>query len=185
MCWVPFPGWQKLVGFVTSATVLSFGSGPLALVAMRRQIPRQARPFRLPAATLIAYLAFLSSNLIVYWSGWATDWKLFIAVLIGYVVLVLHEARNHATTPALELRSGSWVVAWLIGLAIISWLGSYPAQSAHAGNLEILGFGWAIVVIAIFSALIMWLATSLRLPAERVLAHLKEPVAEPEVETAA
>ena len=182
---LPFPGWQKLVGFVTSATVLSFGSGPLALVAMRRQLPRQARPFRLPAATLIAYLGFLSSNLIVYWSGWATDWKLFIAVLIGYVVLILHEARNHEVTPPLEFRSGSWVVAWLVGLAIISWLGSYPEASAHAGNLGFLGFGWAIIVIAVFSALIMWLATGLRLPTERVLDHLKEPAAEPEVVTAA
>jgi hypothetical protein len=152
---------------------------------MRRQIPRQARPFRLPAATLIAYLAFLSSNLIVYWSGWATDWKLFIAVLIGYIVLVLHEARNRETTPPLEFRSGSWVVAWLAGLALISWLGDYPALSAHAGNLGILGFGWAIVVVAVFSALIMWLATSQRLPAERVLDHLKEPVPEAEVVSAA
>jgi amino acid transporter len=182
---LPFPGWQKLVGFVTSATVLSFGSGPLALVAMRRQIPRQARPFRLPAATLIAYLGFLSSNLIVYWSGWATDWKLFIAVLIGYVVLIVHEARNRETTPPLEFRSGSWVVAWLVGLAIISWLGDYPAPSAHAGNLAVLGFGWAIVVVAAFSAFIMWLATSQRLPAERVLDHLMEPVVEREVVTAA
>lgn len=182
---LPFPGWQKLVGFVTSATVLSFGSGPLALVAMRRQLPRQSRPFRLPASTLIAYLAFLSSNLIVYWSGWATDWKLFIAVLIGYVVLVLHESRNRETTPPLELRSGLWVVAWLAGLALISWLGSFPAASSDAGNLGLLRFGWAIIVIALFSALIMWMATSLRLPAERVLAHLKEPVAVPEVSDAA
>ncbi|HET7662420.1 MAG TPA: APC family permease, partial [Rhodanobacteraceae bacterium] len=84
---LPFPGWQKLVGFVTSATVLSFGSGPLALVAMRRQLPRQARPFRLPGVHVLAYLGFLSSNLIVYWSGWDIVWKLMIAVLIGYVVL--------------------------------------------------------------------------------------------------
>jgi amino acid transporter len=182
---LPFPGWQKLVGFVTSATVLSFGSGPLALVAMRRQIPRQERPFRLPAGHLIAYLAFLSSNLIVYWSGWDIDWKLFIAVLLGYVVLVLHEWKNHATTPPMEFRSGLWVVVWMAGLALISWLGSYPDASKGAGNLDALGFGWAIVVLAVFSALIMWMATSLRLPTERVEAHLREtlepaaPTAEP------
>src|SRR5699024_5593261 len=75
---LPFPGWQKLVGFVTSATVLSFGSGPLALVAMRRQLPQQERPFRLPWAHVLAYLGFLSSNLIVYWSGWETVWKLMV-----------------------------------------------------------------------------------------------------------
>jgi len=173
---LPFPGWQKLVGFVTSATVLSFGSGPLALVSLRRQLPRQQRPFRLPAARTIAYLAFLSSNLIVYWSGWDTDWKLFVAVLIGYLVLVLHEARNREATPPLEFRSGAWVVVWLAGLALISWVGSYPAVARHAGNLGVLGFGWAIAVLATFSALVLWLAVGLRLPTERVEAHLGEPV---------
>ncbi len=181
---LPFPGWQKLVGFVTSATVLSFGSGPLALVAMRRQLPRQHRPFRLPAVHVIAYLAFLSSNLIVYWSGWGTDWKLFIAVLIGYVVLVVHEARNRESTPPIEFRSGMWVIAWLGGLAIISWLGSYPALATHAGNLGVLGFGWSILMLAIFSAIIMWLATGLRLTTERVEEHLREPVPEAEPELA-
>ncbi|HEX5436949.1 MAG TPA: APC family permease [Gemmatimonadaceae bacterium] len=172
---LPFPGWQKLVSFVTSATVLSFGSGPLTLVAMRRQIPRQARPFRLPASLVIAYLAFLSSNLIVYWSGWETDWKLFVAVLIGYVVLAIHESRNHETTPPLQFRSGMWVLPWLGGLAIISWLGSYPDLSQHKGNLGVLGFGWAIVVIAVFSALIMWMSTALRLPTETVEEQLRAP----------
>ena len=172
---LPFPGWQKLVGFVTSATVLSFGSGPLALVAMRRQLPQQPRPFRLPAAHVIAYLAFLSSNLIVYWSGWATDWKLFVAVLLGYVVLALYQPRRRDVAPPFEFRSGAWVVAWLAGLAVISWLGSYPAPSADAGNLGVLGFGWAMLVIAAFSLLIMSMATSLRLPDERVQALLRAP----------
>jgi amino acid transporter len=32
---LPFPSWQQLVGFITSATVLSFASGPLVLAALR------------------------------------------------------------------------------------------------------------------------------------------------------
>lgn len=177
---LPFPGWQKLVGFVTSATVLSFGSGPLTVVALRRQMPRQRRPFRLPASLTISYLAFLSSNLIVYWSGWDTDWKLFVAVLIGYVVLALHEAKSRDATPPLEFRSGAWVVVWLAGLALVSWVGSYPDPSKHAGNLGLLGFGWAIIVLAVFSALVLWMATALRLPPDRVQAHLGEPVVIPD-----
>ncbi|HET6586883.1 MAG TPA: APC family permease [Oleiagrimonas sp.] len=177
---LPFPGWQKLVGFVTSATVLSFGSGPLALVAMRRQLPRQARPFRLPGVHVLAYLGFLSSNLIVYWSGWDIVWKLMIAVLIGYVVLGVHEGRFHRFTPKLEWRSGAWVVVWLAGLTLISWLGIYPEEHP-AGNVSVLGFGWSIIVLAVFSALVMWMATALRLPAETTKQHLSEPVSlEPE-----
>ncbi len=173
---LPFPGWQQLVGFVTSATVLSFGSGPLALLAMRRQLPRQDRPFRLPMVHVIAFLAFISANLIVYWSGWNIVWKLMIAVLIGYVILVVHELRYGKHTPRLELRSGLWVVLWLAGLSVISWLGSYPekVEHKHAGNLFLFNFGESIVIIAVFSLLIMWLAISLRLPTERVEKHLAE-----------
>lgn len=172
---LPFPGWQKLVGFVTSATVLSFGSGPLAMLAMRRQLPDHERPFRLPWAHLLAYLAFVSSNLIVYWSGWTTDWKLMVAVLIGYAVLIIHEWRARGQTPRLDFVSGLWVLIWLAGLCFISWLGSYPAASKHAGNLDVLNPGWSIVVIALFSLVIMWIALSLRLPPERVKAHLHDP----------
>ncbi len=169
---LPFPGWQKLVGFVTSATVLSFGSGPLALVAMRKQLPNQERPFRLPYVHVIAFLGFLSSNLIVYWSGWDIAWKLMVAVVIGYVILVIHELRHPETTPKLEFRSGAWVPIWLAGLTLISWLGSYPGMDAQAGNTGALGFGWAILVIAVFSAVIMWLATSMRLSTATVEKHL-------------
>ncbi|HET8553420.1 MAG TPA: APC family permease [Rhodanobacteraceae bacterium] len=172
---LPFPGWQKLVGFVTSATVLSFGSGPLALIAMRRQLPRQERPFRLPGVHVLAYLGFLSSNLIVYWSGWDIVWKLMIAVLIGYVVLGVHEGRFHRLTPKLEWRSGAWVIVWLAGLTLISWLGIYPEEHP-AGNISVLGFGWSIVVLAVFSALVMWMSTALRLPSETTKQHLSEPV---------
>jgi amino acid transporter len=169
---LPFPGWQKLVGFVTSATVLSFGSGPLALLAMRKHLPHHARPFRLPVPGVIAYLAFLSSNLIVYWSGWDTVWKLMIAVLVGYIVLVVHEKRYPADTPPMQFRSGLWVAVWLAGLTLLSWLGSYPAVSRHAGNRGLLGFGWAIIVFAAFSALILWLAVSRSLSAEHMEAHV-------------
>ncbi len=165
---LPFPGWQKLVGFVTSATVLSFGSGPLALMAMRKQLPEQTRPFRLPWPGAVAFLGFLSSNLIVYWSGWDIVWKLMIAVLIGYLILVVQELRNPAATPKLEFRAGAWVPVWLIGLSLLSWLGSYPEPDGHAGNLGLLGFGWAILVVAVFSALVMWMAIALRMPLAEV-----------------
>ena len=67
--------------------MLSFASGPLVHASMRAQIPDQERPFRLPGGHTIPLLAFWGSNLIVYWSGWTTVWKLMIAVLIGFVLL--------------------------------------------------------------------------------------------------
>jgi amino acid transporter len=165
---LPFPGWQKLVGFITSATVLSFGSGPLVLMALRKQLPDLERRFRLRGGLVIPFLAFWSSNLVVYWSGWDTDWKLFVAVLLGFLLLAGNELVNRGRTPALDLRHGWWVLPWIGGLAIISYLGSYPDPAKHAGNLGIINFNFGFLATFLLTALVMWFAQSFRLPTERV-----------------
>jgi len=159
---LPFPGWQKLVTFITSATVLSFGTGPLVWAALRAQLPDHERPFRLPGGHVIPVLAFFSSNVIVYWAGWNTNWKLFVAILIG--VLLLAAYRRFAPGPhrSLEWRAGIWLVPWLGGLALISYLGSYGK-----GSQDVLGLGSGVLVIAVLSAIIYVLAYRMRLPAER------------------
>ena len=60
---LPFLSWQQLVGFITSATVLSFASGPLVHAALRKQLPDagSARS-RVPGGTWIPFLAFWASN---------------------------------------------------------------------------------------------------------------------------
>ncbi len=166
---LPFPSWQQLVGFITSATVLSFGSGPLVLAAMRRQIPEQERPFRVPGGHIIPFLGFWSSNLIVYWTGWETDYKLFVAVLLGYLLLgaLVLFGKGHSTE-SWNWRAGSWYWPWLAGLALLSWLSDY------GGGLGVLHFGSAIPVTFVFSALIYWMAHSVRLERTVVDEHIEE-----------
>lgn len=171
---LPFPGWQKLVGFHTSAMVMSFGSGPLTMMALRRELPDYKRPFRLGGGWIIPYLAFLSSNLIVFWSGWDVVWKLMVAVLLGFVLLAIHETGWGRHTPKLDMRAGFWMLPWLGGVTLISWLGRYPGLDKHAGNLGYLDMVSGLVVIVIFSGLIMALAQALRLRGERVLEQLDQ-----------
>ncbi|GGL30871.1 APC family permease [Phycicoccus endophyticus] len=175
---LPFPSWQQLVGFITSATVLSFGSGPLVLAAMRRQLPDHERPFRVPGGHVIPFLAFWSSNLIVYWTGWATNSKLFVAVLIGVVILgityVVHQRREEPYDWA--WRAGSWYLPWLGGLALISWLGDYD------GGVGVLHFDTAIPVTLVFSAAVYWLAEHVRLGTEAVEHNAEQTRAEAEAE---
>jgi amino acid transporter len=164
---LPFPSWQQLVGFVTSATVLSFGAGCLTLIALRREIPDAHRPFRSPFGNVVALLAFYASNLIVYWAGWDVNWKLFLALVLGFILLPVFHATRRDAAP-LDLRSGAtWTLPWLGGLALISWLGDYP-NDPRAGNRGIITFGWDFVVIAALSLLVALLAHRVRLPRERV-----------------
>ncbi|MFR9803407.1 APC family permease [Pseudonocardia sp. RS010] len=170
---LPFPGWQQLVGFITSATVLSFGSGPLVLVALRSQLPNHPRRFKLRGGPVVPLLAFWSSNLIVYWSGWDTNWKLFVAVLLGLVLYAAHELVGRGSTPPTDFRHGIWVLPWLAGLCLISWLGSFPEVSEGAGNLGVIDFDRGVLWTFVLSVVVMWLAHRSRLPDDRV-AHLVE-----------
>ncbi|MDQ6848542.1 MAG: APC family permease [Actinomycetota bacterium] len=176
---LPFPSWQQLVGFITSATVLSFGSGPIVLAAMRREIPDRERPFRVPFGDVIPFIAFYCSNLIVYWAGWTTDWKLFVAVALGFVILAIFHFTGAADTGNLDLRAGAtWALPWFAGLCLISYLGDFPEHGMHAGNTGTIGFGWGFLVLLALSALVYWLAMRVRLPRQRVEENIEETIAE-------
>jgi amino acid transporter len=163
-----FPGWGKLVGFITSAVILTIGTAPLSLLAMRLELPKWKRPFKLPWVYGLTYLGFFVTNLIFYWSGWDKVWKLMAAVLIGYIIFIIHEIANKDKTPPLELRSGMWMLVWMCGLTIISWVGSYPEMSKQAGNLGLISVGWGIPLLAAFAFFVMRLELRCRLPAEKM-----------------
>jgi amino acid transporter len=178
---LPFPSWQQLVGFVTSATVLSFGAGTVTLGALRRELPDQERPFRVPFGDVIPFLAFYSSNLIVYWAGWNVDWKLFVGILLGFVLLAVFRLSGAGDSSPMDWRSGaSWVLPWLAGLALISYLGTYPDPAE--GNAGVIGFGWGFVVLFALSAVVYFVALRVRLPQRRVEEYIAQTVADSDSE---
>lgn len=155
---LPFPSWQQLIGLVTSATVMSFGSGPLVWAAMRKELPDQNRPFRLWGSHVIPFLAFYSSMLIVYWTGWNTNWKFFVAIAIGLVLLGVFKVTGQISVPRMDFRHGYWTLVWLAGMAAISYLGDYDGGDAVFSGLPagfLVNLGWAIVcyLLAYYSRL--------------------------------
>lgn len=180
---LPFPSWQQLVGFITSATVLSFASGPLALAALRKQIPDRPRPFRVPGGHVIPVLAFWASNLIVYWSGWLTGWKLYLAVLLGFVLLALFKVFGGVRQGPLHFREGFAVLfPWLAGLALISFLGNFPEKSVGAGNLGMLNFEWSALLLAVLSLVVYVIANKVCLSTDAVLENIEQVEQEAAVE---
>jgi amino acid transporter len=181
---LPFPSWQQLVGFVTSATVLSFGAGTLTIGALRREQPERERPFRVPGGDVIPFLAFYSSNLIVYWAGWDVNWKLFATVALGFVLFFgYHFGRRRPGPPADLLCGATWVLPWLGGLCLISYLGDYPEKSKDAGNVAAISFGWGFLVVLALSALVYVLGLRYRLPRPRVEEQIAETQAESKSES--
>ena len=84
---LPFPSWHALVSLVTLASVLMYAGAPLSLGAFRGQVPEADRPYAIPAGRVLAPLAFVLANFLIYWSGFETLWKLGICIVIGYVLI--------------------------------------------------------------------------------------------------
>lgn len=187
---LPFPGWQKLVGFITSATVLAYGTAPLAFGALRLQDPDRERPYRLAGGTVLAPLAFVVANEVILFSGWAVVWKLILAILIGFGLLGLNATFSAADRkPQLDWRSGSWIWPYLILMGLISYLSSFDTTVKDTipllglqGPRNSLHFGYDVAAMAVASLLIYALAIRMRLPDDRVQAYIEEVTAEAEEE---
>ncbi|MDR3491256.1 MAG: APC family permease [Gammaproteobacteria bacterium] len=148
---LPLPGWQAMVSFLVSAMVISYAIGPIALVCLRLQLPNQKRHFRLPFSNVICLLAFYFCNLLSYWTGWETVYKLAIALGIGFIFFIGAYLRGKLKASALGFKAAGWIIPYLCGLTLISYLGVF-------GGKNIITFGWDFLIIAIFSVIILYLA---------------------------
>jgi hypothetical protein len=132
---------------------------------------------------VVPILAFWSSNMIVYWSGWTTVWKLMVAVLLGFVLLGVFSLLGQVHMPDLALPSGAvWLLPWLAGVTLISWLGKFPDPAA--GNLGKLSFEWSAVAMLALTLLVYVLAYRFRLSPEEAARHIEQVEAEARVEEA-
>ena len=161
------------MGLITSASVLMYAGAPLALGALRQRLPEAERPYRLPAARVLAPLAFAVANLLILWSGWTTDWKLGVAILIGYVILAAnHVLGLNPRKPALEPRSAVWLPVYLVGMGLIVYVSDFgPLANPW------LPLWWDMLAVALFSLAIFAWALHVALPAQRIRALVEEGAA--------
>jgi amino acid transporter len=172
ICFLPFPSWQSLVGLITSASVLMYAGAPLSLGVFRNRLPDADRPYRLPAAGVLSPLAFVIANLLILWSGWTTDWKLGIAILIGYVILIANRVFNlNPITPVLDYRAAQWLPVYLVGMGLIVYLSDF-------GPLDNPWFPlwWDMLAVAVFCVAIYFWAVKVALSTERIEQMLNEVV---------
>ena len=156
LLFLPFPGWEELVGFISSAAVLSLAFGPVSLAALRYQQPDIARPFRLQLGVAVSALAFVLVGYVVYWTGWDTNWKVFALAAAGAALLSgLHLKRGDFAR--LHARQSLWFWVFVAGLAVISYAGNY------GNGLKLLPHGLDMVLITLLSLGAFRLALKTRL----------------------
>jgi amino acid transporter len=147
----PSQTWQSVVSFLSSIQIISLAFGPLALLALRRSAPDVPRGFRLPAAGLVAPVAFVAANVIVYWCGWETNRVCFgLLAALGVLFAAIHRFRR--AEAALDAEGLRWLLPWMASMVAISWLGNF------GGGEAVIPPGWDLAAIALMSLVVVRIA---------------------------
>ncbi|MFI4918493.1 MAG: APC family permease [Legionellales bacterium] len=144
---LPLPGWQKLVAFLSSASILSYSIGPICLLAMRQMQPDTHRPFKLKANVLCSHIAFYICNLMLYWCGFEIIWKLDLALLLGLLISLVYQ-RKYLLDCGAPL---CWFVGYMALLLAISFLGTF-------GGIGFLKFPMDLLCLLPFSVVTLILS---------------------------
>jgi amino acid transporter len=147
LAFLPFPGWQKMVAFLSSTSILSYGIGPICLLAMRQLQPEAKRHFKLSYAVVICCIAFYACNLMLYWCGFDIIWKLCVAVLLGLIIHLTYQRQSIFSCSARLY----WFLFYLMGLLLLSYFGSF-------GGIKALQFPIDCFVMLPFSLLTLYVS---------------------------
>lgn len=155
MSFLPFPGWQKLVAFLSSASILSYSIGPICLLAMRKLQPETPRPFRLSGPMVCSHVAFYLCNLMLYWCGFSIIWKLDVALIVGIVLYFIAHRKSSFDNGLLLC----WFIFYMGAMFLVSYLGAF-------GGIGALQFPYDAICILPLSIFTLCLSQFLLKPLE-------------------
>lgn len=119
----PLPSWYQLVGFISSATVLTYIMGGVSLTVFRRTAGELHRPFQLPFSSVLAPVAFIAAALVVYWSSTKTLNYVVGAVLIGLPLYAWFYAPTHlGVNRTVAIVTG---IVYLVAVLVTGYFGPF------------------------------------------------------------
>lgn len=157
---LPFGGWQDIVSVMGDMYLLIYAASAVAVAVFRAE-PGGGTAGWVPGLRWIAPLSFVVSSEFVYWSGWQ-DLRLALPLVLGGLLIFLAMRRpgvrveNDGAGPSrplgAELRTGAWLVVYLVALTVVSGLGTFegsgllpaPYDSITVAVLALAVFFWAV-----------------------------------------
>lgn len=158
---------KEMVTLNGAAIVLSLVAGPIAVYALRKQLPDRARYFQIPAVSLIAAAAFIAGTLTLYWSGWTIIQVLMPLLAVGLLLFLLMRLISKDKR-ALDIRESLWLIPYLIALALLSYFGNF----GHGTGL--VPFGWDLAVGSVIGLVAFVLVSHSRLSDQKTENYVVE-----------
>ncbi|HLH86529.1 MAG TPA: amino acid transporter, partial [Thermoplasmataceae archaeon] len=130
--------------------LLSYAPGVLSLSVFRKTMPDVKRPYRLPFASVLAPFAFIVTNLMVFWSGFAAIEIVVPLDLAGVVLLTVY--RRHNRPSLRSVLYGIWMPAFMLFILGFSYIGS-----SFFGGINIIPFPWDSVIFILITILFYYI----------------------------
>ncbi|GGY14877.1 amino acid transporter [Rhodanobacter panaciterrae] len=139
-----FRGWGTLAAVISVATIISYLTGPVSVMTLRRTAPELHRPFRLRGLPILAAIAFIMSTELLYWAKWPLTGEIILLMVVALPVYLYYQAKAGWHDFARQMKGAWWLVFYLPTLAFVSWAGS-----TTFGGQGYLSYGMDLAVVAV------------------------------------
>ncbi|MGI4816105.1 MAG: APC family permease [Janthinobacterium lividum] len=139
-----FRGWGSLAAVISVATVISYLTGPVSVMSLRRSSPQLNRPLKTPGMRIVAPFAFICASLILYWARWPLTGQIIVLVIVALPVYLYYQAKAGWVGFGKDLQAAGWLIVYLPAMALISYLGS-----ARFGGRNVIPFGWDMGLVVV------------------------------------
>jgi amino acid transporter len=138
-----FRGWGTLAAVISVATIISYMTGPVSAMTLRRTAEKMHRPLRLAGLPVLAALAFIFATELLYWARWPLTGEIILLMVVALPVYLFYQAKAGWPDFARQLRAAWWLILYLPTIALLSWAGS-----SKFGGHDYLTWGVDLVVVA-------------------------------------
>jgi amino acid transporter len=139
-----FRGWGTLAAVISVATIISYVTGPVSALTLRRTASAMHRPLRVPGLPAVAALAFVLATEVLYWAKWPLTGEVILLIAVALPIYLYYQVGSGWQHFERQLRAAWWLIVYLPTIAAVSWAGS-----ARFGGRDYLSWGWDLLVVAV------------------------------------
>lgn len=139
-----FRGWGTLAAVISVATIISYLTGPVSVMTLRRTAPGRHRPFRVPMLSVLAGLGFVFATELLYWARWPLTGGIILLMIAALPIYFYYQSQAGWQDFRRQLKGAGWLIAYLPCIALVSWAGS-----AKFGGHDYIRYGWDLGVVAL------------------------------------
>lgn len=174
-----FKGWSQLVAVISVSTIISYVNGPISAIALRKWKTRRRSLLTIKGLPWISPLAFVVISMVLYWARWPLTGEVILIMLLGLPIYFYYQYKKKFRDFKKHWVSGIWLVGFLIGMAIISYIGT-----SDFGGINLLNAWESSVLVIVASLGFYWwgryssyLFMNMAIAEEKAKARLKKKAA--------